>query len=87
MKRVYANEEICMGCGLCRVYCQLEHSKTKDLIKAFKKEKYPSVPALRRAVVRLLLSYGGYAKRPDYRYSECGHAKVHGLLDLHTGLS
>ena len=27
-----------MGCGLCRVYCLAEHSRTRDIIKAFKKE-------------------------------------------------
>lgn len=26
-----------MGCGLCQVYCQLNHSKSKDLLK-FKRE-------------------------------------------------
>ena len=38
MKRVYVKEEVCISCRLCEVYCQLEHSKSKDLIKAFKKE-------------------------------------------------
>ncbi len=38
MKRVYVREEVCMGCGLCRVYCLTEHAKTKNMIKAFKKE-------------------------------------------------
>jgi carbon-monoxide dehydrogenase iron sulfur subunit len=39
MKRVFAHEEHCMGCGLCEIYCTLAHSKSKDLIKAFKKEQ------------------------------------------------
>ena len=34
-----------MGCRLCEVYCQVEHSRTKDLIKAFKRES--SRPLLR----------------------------------------
>lgn len=38
MKRVYVREEVCMGCGLCQVYCLVEHSKTRDIIRAFKKE-------------------------------------------------
>lgn len=38
MRRVYVKEEVCIGCGLCEVYCQVEHSKSRDLIKAFKKE-------------------------------------------------
>lgn len=47
MKRVYVQDEICMGCGLCRVYCQTEHSRTKDIIKAFKKESPRTVPRIR----------------------------------------
>jgi carbon-monoxide dehydrogenase iron sulfur subunit len=38
MKRIYIKEEVCMGCHLCGVYCQVEHSPSKDLIKAFKRE-------------------------------------------------
>ncbi len=47
MKRVYINEELCMGCRLCEVYCRVEHSKYKDLIKAFKKEPSPPLPLVR----------------------------------------
>ena len=40
MKRVYAREEVCMGCGLCEVYCIAAHSRNRDnVIKAYKKEK------------------------------------------------
>ncbi|MFH1169290.1 MAG: 4Fe-4S dicluster domain-containing protein [Chloroflexota bacterium] len=42
MKRVYINEEVCLGCGLCDVFCRLNHSQSKDLIKAFKKESAAS---------------------------------------------
>ena len=38
MKSVYVREEVCMGCGLCRVHCQTTHSRSKDFIKAFKEE-------------------------------------------------
>ncbi|MEM3549975.1 MAG: 4Fe-4S dicluster domain-containing protein [Candidatus Bathyarchaeia archaeon] len=38
MKRVYVHEELCMGCGLCEVYCAVQHSESKDLIKAFRRE-------------------------------------------------
>ena len=38
MKRVYVNEEVCIGCRLCEVYCQLQHAQSKDLVKVFKKE-------------------------------------------------
>lgn len=43
--RVYVREEACMGCGLCRVYCQTEHSRSKDVIKAHKREK--ALPRIR----------------------------------------
>lgn len=45
VKRVYVREEVCMGCGLCRVYCQVQHSGSRDLLKAFKREK--PLPRLR----------------------------------------
>ena len=38
MKRVYINEEVCIGCRLCEVYCRLKHSRYDDIIKAHKKE-------------------------------------------------
>jgi anaerobic carbon-monoxide dehydrogenase iron sulfur subunit len=41
MKRIIAKEEICMGCGLCEVYCTVQHSKTKDIIKAYKETPKP----------------------------------------------
>ena len=46
MKRVYIKEEVCIGCGLCQVYCQVEQSQSKDLIKAFKKETPRPLPRL-----------------------------------------
>ena len=35
MKRIIAKEEVCMGCGLCEVYCIVQHSKSKDIVKAY----------------------------------------------------
>jgi len=46
MKKVYVNEQVCMGCHLCEVYCRLQHSKSKDLIKAFKRESPKPSPRL-----------------------------------------
>ena len=46
MKAVYVKEEVCMACHLCEVYCQLQHSQTKDLVKAFKKESPKPLPRL-----------------------------------------
>ncbi len=47
MKRVYVREEACIGCQLCAVFCQVQHSKSRDLIKAFKKEPYRPLPRVR----------------------------------------
>jgi anaerobic carbon-monoxide dehydrogenase iron sulfur subunit len=41
MKKIYVKEEACIACHLCEVYCQVEHSTSKDLVKAFKKEATP----------------------------------------------
>ena len=35
-----------MGCRLCEVYCQVQHSPSKDIIKVFKRE-VPPLPRLR----------------------------------------
>ena len=47
MRKVYINEAVCIGCGLCRVYCQAEHSRSKDIIKAFKRETPRPLPRIR----------------------------------------
>ena len=47
MKRVYVKEEVCIGCGLCEVYCRVEHSQSKDPIKAFKREAPRPLPRVR----------------------------------------
>ena len=46
MKRVYINEKVCIGCRLCEVHCRVEHSQSKDLIKAFKTESPQPSPLL-----------------------------------------
>ncbi len=47
MRNIYVKEAVCMGCGLCRVYCQMEHSTSKDIIKAFKRETPRPLPRIR----------------------------------------
>ena len=44
MKRIYANEEVCIGCKLCEIWCTVEHSKSQDIIKAFKHELQKADP-------------------------------------------
>ena len=48
MKRIYIKEEYCMGCRICEIRCLVQHSKTKNIIKAYKGE-YPK--ALSRMMV------------------------------------
>jgi carbon-monoxide dehydrogenase iron sulfur subunit len=36
MKRVYAKEEVCIGCHLCEIACIVEHSESKNVVRAFK---------------------------------------------------
>ncbi|MBI4296438.1 MAG: 4Fe-4S dicluster domain-containing protein [Chloroflexi bacterium] len=47
MKRIYSKEDVCMACHLCEVYCQAGHAKSKDMIKAFKKELPAALPRTR----------------------------------------
>lgn len=54
LKKVYANERLCMGCGLCEVYCLVAHSSSKDVVKAYLKEKPKPVSRIRKEVHRSL---------------------------------
>lgn len=38
MKKVYAKPAYCMNCHLCEVNCIVAHSRSRDLIRAFKSE-------------------------------------------------
>ena len=40
MKKILIKEEYCMGCRLCEISCLVQHSKSKNIIKAYK-EEYP----------------------------------------------
>ncbi|MDZ7837583.1 MAG: 4Fe-4S dicluster domain-containing protein [Actinomycetota bacterium] len=44
MKKIYIQEEYCIGCRLCEIYCQVKHSKSKKIIKAFKSEQGQLMP-------------------------------------------
>ncbi|MCW4006214.1 MAG: 4Fe-4S dicluster domain-containing protein [Candidatus Bathyarchaeota archaeon] len=48
MKKIVANPDACMGCGLCEVYCIVQHSKSKDIIKAYNREKPRPISRVRR---------------------------------------
>jgi carbon-monoxide dehydrogenase iron sulfur subunit len=47
MSLVYVKEEVCMGCGLCEVYCTVAHSTSQDVVKAFKRERPRPVARIR----------------------------------------
>ncbi len=36
MKRIYVNEEWCLGCHLCEYYCAFSNSDESDMVKALK---------------------------------------------------
>ena len=46
MKRIYVNEEYCIGCRLCEIHCLVQHSQSKKIIKAFKRERPRAMPRL-----------------------------------------
>jgi carbon-monoxide dehydrogenase iron sulfur subunit len=64
MKRIVANEEVCMGCGLCEVACIVQHSKSKDAVKAYLKEKPRQLSRIRVE-----------SKRPISFAVQCRHCK------------
>ena len=41
MKKVYVNEDWCLGCHLCEFYCAAANSGAPNMIKAFKSGKTP----------------------------------------------
>ncbi len=46
MKRIYAREDYCIGCRLCEINCLVKRSKSRKIIKAFRKERDTVVPAV-----------------------------------------
>jgi anaerobic carbon-monoxide dehydrogenase iron sulfur subunit len=47
MKRIYAKEDVCIGCRLCEIYCIFEHSGHQTLVKAFSDRAGLPEPAVR----------------------------------------
>ncbi|MCD6453075.1 MAG: 4Fe-4S dicluster domain-containing protein [Dehalococcoidales bacterium] len=85
MKRIQINESVCIGCGLCEVYCQLEHSQSKDLIKVFKRE-YPQPVSRLSVEQREPISFAVQCRHCDE--SPCVYACLTGALqrDPDTGI-
>jgi len=47
MRRVLVREELCIGCGLCRVHCEAHHAGGDDLVKALRDRSTPAVGGVR----------------------------------------
>ena len=47
MTRIKAREEYCMNCRLCEIMCVVSHSQSKNIIKAYRKERGTLVPRMR----------------------------------------
>ncbi|MCM8901737.1 4Fe-4S dicluster domain-containing protein [Caldicoprobacter algeriensis] len=85
-KRIYAKEDVCIGCRLCEIHCIAAHSKYRhDLIKTFKKLSKRPLP---RIVVEedVPLSFGLQCRHCDD--PECVKACITGAMqkDPKTGL-
>ena len=44
MKRIVIHEEYCIGCRLCEVHCLVQHSSSRDIIKAYRTERGTVMP-------------------------------------------
>ena len=85
MRKIYIKHEVCIGCHLCEVYCKLQHSNSKDLIKAFKRES-PRPLARLRVAERGAVSLSVRCQHCDE--APCTQACLTGAItrDLMTGL-
>jgi len=44
MKRIFARENLCIGCRLCEIHCLVQHSKSRRIISAMTREKNTVTP-------------------------------------------
>lgn len=77
MRKIYIKEEVCIGCGLCEVYCQLQHASVHDLIKAFKK-RGPRPLARARVEAKGNLSFSVRCRNCDE--PQCAYACLTGAI-------
>ncbi len=47
MKKITIREEYCMGCRLCEIYCTVQHTKSKDILKVYKGKDIKPLPRVR----------------------------------------
>ena len=85
MIRVYVKEEICIGCHLCEVYCQLQHAQSKDIIKALKRGAQHPLSRL-RIEESGIVSFSVFCQQCDE--SPCFYACLTGAItrDETTGM-
>jgi len=51
LKKIIAKQENCIGCGLCEVACTVQHSKSKDTIKAYNSERPRPISRVRLEMI------------------------------------
>ena len=62
MKRIYVNEEWCLGCHLCEYYCAFANSGEKDMVHALKGVTISPASGLRRRAASASPSPAGTAR-------------------------
>lgn len=84
MKRVYAIEGWCIDCKRCEVACKTFHSKSQDIVKAYKCEDAPSARIHVEGDLQLSLAVN-CRHCPD---PKCVDACISGAMtkDLETGV-
>jgi len=83
MRRIIAKEEVCIGCRLCEIWCSVQHSRSKNIIKAFKKEDRPLARV--RVEEQGATSFGLQCRNCDEPY--CVYSCISGAMyiDEETG--
>ncbi|RZN64656.1 MAG: hypothetical protein EF806_04690 [Candidatus Methanoliparum thermophilum] len=82
-KIICCKEEVCIGCRLCEIWCTVEHSKSKDIIKAFLYEKERAISRVQveeRGPVSFALQCK-HCNEPD-----CVYACISGALHKENGI-
>ncbi|MFA5857452.1 MAG: 4Fe-4S dicluster domain-containing protein [Elusimicrobiota bacterium] len=71
-KRIVVKEEVCIGCKLCEVWCTVEHSPVKDILKAYKRQKHERPLPKLKVQVQKPLTFAvqcRHCDEPDCQYS------------------
>ncbi|MDE6762799.1 MAG: 4Fe-4S ferredoxin, partial [Oscillospiraceae bacterium] len=83
MKRVYVNEDRCLGCHLCEYYCAFANSGESDMAKTFKLDKNP-VP---RITVEELDGISFAVQCRQWAAHPCVTSCITGALSFDEGIS